>query len=97
MCYDCGSRKRNLPFKLCGVCYQSRRQSNNSVAAVPSGISLGNGSSNVASSATYVPSAASDGVKDSDDSGSQEDEVDAVGKMCIESDSEGKQSMSRNH
>lgn len=25
MCYECGHRKRNLPFKLCTKCYQKSR------------------------------------------------------------------------
>ena len=26
MCYECGQRKRNLPFKLCSKCYRQQRQ-----------------------------------------------------------------------
>ena len=26
MCYECGQRRRNLPFKLCTQCYRSQRQ-----------------------------------------------------------------------
>ena len=79
MCYDCGSRKRNLPFKLCGECYKSRRQSDN-------GAVLPNGNSSFTTSA-----ASSVRVKDGNDSGSQEDEVEtAISELCVESDSEGK-------
>ena len=82
MCYDCGSRKRNLPFKLCGECYKSRRQSDNG-AAFPSGNSSFNTTSSIASS-VHV----NDG---NDDSGSQEDEVEtAISELCVESDSDGK-------
>ena len=25
MCYECGQRRRNIPFKLCSKCYQSNQ------------------------------------------------------------------------
>lgn len=38
MCYECGQRRRNFPFKLCTKCYETQRQ--NQSIPVASSIAL---------------------------------------------------------
>lgn len=88
MCYDCGERRRNFPFKLCEKCYTERR-SRNAGHVVP-GIAPAVASAFVHTSGVRSSSNNSGAVAVHDDIDDKDAAVNIISTLSIDSDS-GKQ------
>ena len=84
MCFECGSRRRNFPFKLCEKCYAERRSRDGTVDGVAGAISTG--ASGFVSSDGVSGSSTGNGAVALHDDGAAK----IMSKLSIESDSDGK-------
>ncbi len=86
MCYECGHRKRNLPFKFCENCYSERRSSD-------AGSMVSLSTSVLGATSTGVSQPGTNGNDKGNGSGGDgEDDrrtVEMMNLLSVESDSEG--------